>query len=88
MIKPLRDRIVVLPIERIKSEVILVIMDERPNIGEIVAIGPLVKDVKVGDLIRYGDTSTNHLVYTKYEDAGVDYLILQEADVCWVVDDE
>ena len=32
MLRPLRDRIVVRPIERVKSQVIDVIMDELPNI--------------------------------------------------------
>jgi co-chaperonin GroES (HSP10) len=39
-LRPLRDRIVVRPIERIKSQVIDVVMSELPNLGEILAVGP------------------------------------------------
>jgi co-chaperonin GroES (HSP10) len=40
MIQPLRDRILVRPIERTKSDILAVIMQENPNMGEVVAVGP------------------------------------------------
>ena len=39
-LRPLRDRIVVRPIERVKSDVLHVVMDELPNTGEVLAVGP------------------------------------------------
>jgi co-chaperonin GroES (HSP10) len=45
-LRPLRDRIVVRPIERVKSQVIDVVMSELPNSGEILAVGPGEVDKK------------------------------------------
>lgn len=96
MIRPLRDYILVKPLERIKSNIIHVIMDEKPNLGTVVAVGkgktvkgrvqPL--DVKVGQTIRYGDTSTQHLSFTSIEHNRETYLLMQEADVCFIQEEE
>jgi len=93
---PLRDRILVKPIDRVKSSIVAVVMSENPNIGEIVAVGPGKRDkrgnivplvVKPGQRIRFGDTDLNHLAFPAYhDDNGDKYLILQEADVCWVME--
>lgn len=93
---PLRDRILVKPIDRVKSDVLAVVMAENPNIGEVVAIGPGKRDkrgnikpldVKPGDHIRFGDTTQNHLSFPEWRDeSGEKFLILQEADVCWVME--
>lgn len=96
MIRPLRDYILVKPLERIKSSIIHVIMDEKPNLGKIVAVGKgkIVKgrlqplDVKVGQTIRYGDTSTQHLSFTSIEHNGETYLLMQEADVCFIQEED
>ena len=40
LLKPLHDKIVVKPIERVKSSLIHVIMDEKDNMGTVVAVGP------------------------------------------------
>lgn len=82
------------PEERVKSDILAVVMSENPNIGEIVAIGPGKRDkkgrvvplvVKPGDRIRFGDTAQNHLAFPEWKDeSGQRFLILQEADICWV----
>ncbi len=75
MIQPLRDRILVKPIERTKSDILAVIMQENFNMGEVVAVGPGEYDKKgrrvpnpceVGQKIRYGTTG--------------EYLTFQEVD--------
>ena len=92
MIKPLRDRIVVKPIERQKSALLDVIMRENPNMGEVVAVGPgeydkkgrlMPNPCKVGDKIRYGTTG-EYLTYTEYVENGEKLLIMSWKDVCWV----
>ena len=97
-LQPLRDRILVKPIDRVKSDILAVVMSENPNIGEIVAIGPGKRDkkgrvvplvVKPGDRIRFGDTTQNHLSFPEWRDEnGEKFLLMKEADVCWVMDDE
>lgn len=89
---PMQDYILVRPEERLKSAVLQVVMSEKPNTGEVVAVGPgkvddkgrlHPMDVKVGDRIRFG-TDAGYLNYPEYWENWQRYLILQEADVCWV----
>ena len=93
-IKPLEDRIVVLPVEAEQVTASgLVIPDtakEKPQEAEVVAVGPgrfsdegdrIPVDVKVGDRVifsKYGGTEL------KYE--GVEYLVLSARDVLAVVE--
>ena len=81
MLKMLRDRVLVLPIERVLSTIIEDRNTERFNLGTIVAVGPLATDVEVGQTIRYGEFS-----YPEYKENGVAYQILQEADIAAVVE--
>lgn len=91
MLKMLRDRILVQPIVRQLSAVLVVKNTERTNLGTVVAVGPgkEVKgrihplDVKVGDTVRYGE-----FTFPVYREGGVTYQILQEADVAAVVEPE
>lgn len=93
MLRPLADRIVVLPIERVKSDLIAVVQDEKPNLARVVAVGPgkRVKgrikplDVREGDLVRFG-TDEGYLTFPRHEEGGKTYLVLQEADVAWVAE--
>ena len=94
MLRPLRDRIVVLPLERVRSEVIAVVQEEKPNLGRVVAVGPgrrdkrgrvVPLDVKPGDTVRFG-TAEGYLEFPAFEEGGVTYRVLQEADCCFVVD--
>ncbi len=88
-IKPLADRVVVKPLEaEEKTKGGLLIPDtakERPQQGEIVAVGPgrvsddgkkIPMEVKVGDKILYGKYTGTEVTYD-----GVEYLIMRESDV-------
>lgn len=92
MIKPLRDRILVKPIERTKSDILAVIMQENPNMGEVVAVGPGEYDKKgrrvpnpceVGQKIRYGTTG-EYLTFQEVDHEGEKFLMMSWKDVCWV----
>lgn len=84
MIKPLRDRVVVKPQVRSLSEIIYVNNREPFNEGTVVAIGPDVDQTAVGDFIKYGNG--DYLNWPVHTIAGQDYQIIQEADICAVVE--
>ena len=84
MLKPLRDRVVVKPLTRNLSDIIYVNNKEPFNEGTIVAIGPMVRDCKVGDFIKYGNG--DYLKWPTHKIDGQDYQIIQEADICAVVE--
>jgi chaperonin GroES len=88
MIKPLADRVVVRPIEREETTkggiVIPDTAKERPQEGEVVAVGPgkyedgkrVPMEVKVGDRVlfaKYGGT--------EIKIDGDEYLVLRESDI-------
>ena len=74
------------PLERKASDVIVVVNSEKFNVGEVVATGPEADSVKPGDRIRFG-TSEDYLTYPEWQAAnGERFLVLQEADVCFVED--
>ncbi|HEY9165535.1 MAG TPA: co-chaperone GroES [Candidatus Kryptonia bacterium] len=92
-IKPLADRVVVKPLpadEKTKGG--LFVPDtakERPQEGEIVAIGPgrvtdegkkIQIEVKVGDKILYGKYSGTEVNYE-----GTEYLIMRESDIFAII---
>lgn len=92
-IKPLEDRIVVQPLEAEQTTASgLVIPDtakEKPQEGEVVAIGPgriddkgnrVPLDVAVGDKVIYSKYGGTEVKY-----AGEEYLILSARDVLAVV---
>jgi co-chaperonin GroES (HSP10) len=85
MFKPLRDRVVVQPRVRNISDIIYVNNKEPFNEGTIVAIGPLVEDVQIGDFIKYGNG--DYLNWPTQKVDGQDYQIIQEADICAVVEE-
>ena len=93
-IKPLEDRIVVKPLDAEQTTASgLVIPDtakEKPQQGEVLAVGPGKRSEDTGELIpldiKVGDT----VVYSKYggteiTDGGEDLLILNGRDVLAVV---
>ncbi len=84
MLKPLRDRVVVKPQVRSLSDIIFVNNKESFNEGTIVAVGPLVTDVSPGDFIKYGNG--DYLKWPIHKEDGQDYQIIQEADICFVVE--
>ena len=87
-IKPLADRVLVQPLEaETKTASGIIIPDsakEKPQKGNIVAVGPGTKEnpvtVKVGDSVLYGKYSGTEL---KLE--GNDYLIMRESDILAIV---
>ena len=92
MIRPLRDKIVVRPINRIKSHVLEVVMQEHPNIGEVMAVGPGEVDRKgrlhpnpceIGQIVRYG-TSGEYLTFPKVDVDGTEMIVLSWKDVVFV----
>jgi chaperonin GroES len=96
MLRPLRDRIVVRPIERVKSEVIDVIMEELPNIGEVLAVGPgeidkkgrlIPNPIEIGQRIRFGGMA-DYLSYPRFEDNGEELIVMSWKDVCFVEADD
>jgi co-chaperonin GroES (HSP10) len=84
MLKPLRDRVVVRPQVRHISDIIYIDNKEPFNEGTIVAIGSNVEDVQVGDFIKYGNG--DYLKWPTHKIDGQDYQIIQEADICAVVE--
>ena len=87
-IKPLADRVLVEPSEaETKTASGIIIPDtakEKPQKGNIVAIGPGTKEnpvtVKVGDSVLYGKYSGTELKLD-----GKNYLIMRESDVLAIV---
>ena len=79
-INPLADRVVAVR-EEAKTQTAsgLYLPDsskEKPVVAEVVAVGPTVKNLKVGDKIIYKEYSTTELKIDSKE-----YLILKEEDV-------
>ena len=91
--KPLRNNILVKPLQRLQSEIIEVVSHERLNRGLVVAAGEgrywsddrrsySPNEVKVGDLIAYGEFE-----YTKHYENDIMYLCMSEQDVACIFDD-
>ncbi len=87
-IKPLADRVLVEPAAaETKTSSGIIIPDtakEKPQKGNIVAVGPGTKDnpvtVKVGDVVLYGKYSGTELNHE-----GTDYLIMKENDILAII---
>lgn len=99
MIRPLRDRIVVEPLDQPLSTIIQVVQHGREgkhHRGRVVAVGPQVKfddgkyrprgphDSKVGDVIQFTDIFKFPVIV----EHGQKRLILQEADICGIEERE
>jgi len=87
-IKPLADRVLVRPAQaEEKTQSGIIIPDtakEKPQKGEIVAVGPGTKDekltVKVGDNVLYGKYSGTEITVDNEN-----YLIMKESDILAIV---
>ena len=87
-IKPLADRVLVEPAAaETKTSSGIIIPDtakEKPQKGNIVAVGPGTKEnpvtVKVGDVVLYGKYSGTELNHD-----GKDYLIMKENDILAII---
>jgi chaperonin GroES len=94
--KPTADFIIVLPVERVQSTVLMVISQEKHTQGTVMAVGPgkvrkgrlRPLEVKAGDFITYGDLVRGYDFYPRYTEDGVEYRILQEADICFIAEPE
>ncbi|MGB9597440.1 MAG: co-chaperone GroES [Candidatus Poribacteria bacterium] len=93
-IKPLNDRILVKPIEQQEEKIGGIIIPdtakEKPQEGEVVAVGPgrigengqrIAMTVAVGNKVLYGKYSGTEVKY-KNED----YLIMREDDVLAIIE--
>ena len=85
LVTPLHDRVLVKPIVRSLSDVLIVKNTEKFNEGIIVAIGLKVNDVKVGERIKYGNGT--YLDWPVHKIDGEDHQLIQEGDVACVVED-
>ncbi len=92
-IKPLEDRVVVKPAppdEKVQGGIIIPdTAKEKPQKGEIVAIGPgkvsdsgekIPMTVKVGNIILYGKYSGTEVTIDRE-----DYLIIRESDILAII---
>ena len=87
-IKPLADRVLVEPAAaETKTSSGIIIPDtakEKPQKGNIVAVGPGTKDnpitVKIGDVVLYGKYSGTELNHE-----GKDYLIMKENAILAII---
>lgn len=87
-IKPLVDRVLVLPAQAEEKVGGIIIPDtakEKPQRGKVVAVGNGTKDeemvLKVGDEVLYGKYAG-----TELENEGEKYLIMRQSDVLAVVE--
>ena len=88
-IKPLADRVLVLPApaeEKVGGIIIPDTAKEKPQRGEVVAVGQGTKDetmvLKKGDKVLYGKYAG-----TELEDGDKKYLMMRQSDVLAVVED-
>ncbi|MCU0347368.1 MAG: co-chaperone GroES [Saprospiraceae bacterium] len=87
--KPINDRVVVKPApaeEKTKGGIIIPdSVKEKPQRGEVVAVGPGKDDkkmtIKSGDIVLYGKYAGQEMNYE-----GTDYLIMREDDVLVILD--
>ncbi len=90
MMKPINDRVVVKPAPaNEKSQGGIIIPDtakEKPQRGEIIAVGPGKDDVKMtvkkGDIVLYGKYAGQEINFE-----GIDYLIMKEDDILVILED-
>ena len=88
-IKPLADRVLVLPTPAEETVGGIIIPDaakEKPQRGKVVAVGQGTKDevmiLKEGNTVLYGKYAG-----TEIENGGEKYLIMRQSDVLAIVED-
>ena len=87
-IKPLADRVLILPVEVEQKVGGIIIPDtakEKPQRGKVVAVGNGTKDedmiLKVGDEVVYGKYAG-----TEIENDGEKYLMMRQSDILAIVE--
>lgn len=96
MLKPRQDFILVKPHVRKQSDIIEIVSHHEKHCrGTIVAVGPgkedkrgrvIPLDAKVGDVVIFGDG--NFDFYPTYQDGNESYRLIQEGDICGILDPE
>jgi len=93
-IKPLRDKIIVKPIPRVKSLILdTSTMAEAESIGIVIAAGDdaLFQGVNVGDRIMFGTLARDYKdEYLKFEELNLDgerHLKMSWQDICAVIEE-
>lgn len=77
-IRPLRDYLVVRPLDDAQAGLVYVVRSGRPRRGEVLAVGPQATDSRKGEVVQFTDVMT----YPEFYDGPTKLLIIQEADVC------
>ena len=93
-VKPLRDKIIVKPIPRVKSLILdTSTMAEAESIGTVIAAGDdaLFQGVNVGDRIMFGTLARDYKdEYLKFEELNLDgerHLKMSWQDICAVIEE-
>lgn len=100
MLVPTQDYILIKPEPRLKSEVLEVITHSEDRategaIAEVIAVGPgkpnqrgvvIPLAVSPGERILFGGNGLGGINFPEHEINGVRHLLIQEADICGVVD--
>lgn len=80
MIKPIKDRILILPdIENKKTKSGFIVQkdkEEAPRKGEVVAVGEDQEQVKIGDYVMFKPYHQ-----TKIKEDGTEYILMEKNDV-------
>ena len=82
MIKPLRDKIIIKPEKRIKSDVLYIQTAEADTIGTVIACGDdaLAEGLNVGDKVYFGtlakDYKNEYLKYTNFKNNDENLIVL------------
>ena len=85
-VKPLANRVMILPVDQETEEVrasgLITMTKELPpsTRGKVIAIGEKVSDVKVGDLVQYGQHAGSIFPWEEKE-----YLMIREPDIICVL---
>lgn len=85
-VKPLANRAMILPVDQETEEVrasgLITMKKELPpsTRGKVIAIGEKVSDVKVGDLVQYGQHAGSIFPWEEKE-----YLMIREPDIICVL---
>lgn len=83
-----RNGLVLVKKHKLKSEsdagvIINIYGDDEPNYGDVLAVGPDVKDLKPGDIVVF-----NHYTGNRIDYRGESLFMMPEAEVLMTVDEE
>jgi len=91
--KPIKDKIIVKPIQRIQST-LYIQTAEADSVGFVVAIGDEAAEegLKVGDKVYFGtlakDYKDEYLKYHNFKDGDEKFIVMSWQDVCFVEETE